>query len=292
MKRAPRFLPLLLIAVGGVLAVRLVGGAASLPEIAAGARAWAEDLAPGAKAKSTSPAQAKPDAVAAASASGPAPPVPPGQVMAVNTPPAAPVCAPSAAELAKEAGLSPAELQTLQNLGARRTQLDQREQDMSTELALLAAAEAKVDAKLTQLNGLKGDIQGLLGQADAEKNAEVDRLVNVFQAMKPKDAAARFALLDDSVRLPVAAKMKDRALSAILAQMSPTDAKVLTEKLADRMSGADQARAALASNSVAPPAAAPAASPSGAAQAAAPPPPAPAAAKGAKGAKGAKSAKG
>jgi len=53
------------------------------------------------------------------------------------------VCAPTAAELAKEAGLSPAELQQLQNLGARRSQLDQRESDLSTQLALLAAAEAR-----------------------------------------------------------------------------------------------------------------------------------------------------
>jgi flagellar motility protein MotE (MotC chaperone) len=274
MKRAPRFLPLLLIAVGGVLAVRLVGGAASLPVIAEGAKAWAEDLAPGSKAKAGSADQAKPDPASVPPANaGPAPSAPPGDIMAVNTPPPPPVCAPTPAELAKEAGLSPAELQTLQNLGARRTQLDERERGMDTEMALLAAAEAKVDAKLKQLSGLKGDIQGLLGQADAEKSAETDRLVNVFQAMKPKDAAARFALLDDSVRLPVAAKMKDRALSAILAQMTPQDAKVLTEKLADRMSAADQARQALASNNTTPsPAPATPAAPGQAAAAPAPSP--------------------
>ncbi len=113
---------------------------------------------------------------------------------------------------------------------------------MDTQLALLAAAESKVDAKLQQLAGLKTDIQGLLGQADAEKSAETDRLVNVFEAMPPKTAAPRFAILDDFVRLPVAAKMKDKKLSAILAQMSPADAKALAEKLADRMSPADQAK--------------------------------------------------
>lgn len=256
MKSMPRFLPLVLIAAGGVLAVRLVGGAASLPQIAEGAKAWAEDLAPGSKVKASAA-----DSAPAAAPAGPAPSAPPGQIMAASTAPPPPVCAPTPAELAQQAGLSPAELQTLQNLGARRTQLDQREQDMSTQLALLAAAEAKVDAKLKQLNGLKSDMQGLLGQADAEKSAEVDRLVNVFQAMKPKDAAARFALLDDSVRLPVAAKMKDKALSAILAQMTPPDAKVLTERLAARMTPADQAREAMASNSATP---APAASAAGA----------------------------
>src|SRR5438445_3157262 len=104
------------------------------------------------------------------------------------------VCAPTAAELAKEAGLSPAELQVLQNLGARRGQLDQREADLSTQLALLAAAEAKLDAKTKVLTQLKTDVQALLNQANGREAAEVDRLVKVYESMKPKDAAARMAI--------------------------------------------------------------------------------------------------
>jgi flagellar motility protein MotE (MotC chaperone) len=62
------------------------------------------------------------------------------------------------------------------------------------------------------------------------------RMVTVYSAMKPKDAAARMSVLDDSVRLPIAAKMKERTLSMILANMSPGDAKILTERLANRLS--------------------------------------------------------
>ena len=126
----------------------------------------------------------------------------------------------------------------LQNLGARRGQLDQREQDLSTQIALLAAAEAKIDAKTKVLTGLKADIQGLLAQADGREAAEVDRLVKVYEGMKPKDAAARMAILDDPVRLPIAAKMKERALSAVIGQMPPADAKKLTESLAHRFAAA------------------------------------------------------
>jgi hypothetical protein len=56
--------------------------------------------------------------------------------------------------------------------------------------------------------------------------------------MKPKDAAPRMQLLDDAVRLPIAAKMKERSLSAILAQMPPPEAKKLTESLAKRFAAA------------------------------------------------------
>jgi flagellar motility protein MotE (MotC chaperone) len=240
-KSMPRILPLVGIAVGGVLAINALAGARDLPSLISGARAFAEEAAvktkpakTGAKAK-VSDKPAVPGGATAATGDA-------ANVAAVGLPPPTiqpkAVCAPTAAELAKEAGLSPAELQQLQNLGARRTQLDQRESDMSTQLALLAAAESKVDAKMRALTGLKADVQNLLVQADGREASEVDRLVKVFEGMKPKDAAARMAILDDSVRLPIAAKMKERSLSAIIGLMPPQDAKKLTESLAHRFAAA------------------------------------------------------
>ena len=223
MKNVPRILPIVGIAVVGVLAVNALAGAKSLPDMLNGARAFAEGVAkPDAEhgEKAASAADAGKDAAAQGGVQSPPPRV----------------CAPSATDLAREAGLSPAELRVLQSLGQRRGQLDQREQDIDVQLQLLAAAEGKLDAKMKALNGMKGEIQGLLGQADAQKEAEAGRMVLVYSAMKPKDAAARMSVLDDSVRLPIASKMKERTLSMILANMSPNDAKILTERLANRMS--------------------------------------------------------
>jgi flagellar motility protein MotE (MotC chaperone) len=229
----PRILPLVGVAIGGVLAINALSGARDLPNLVSGAKAWAEEAARPAKGKTAKADAAKGGAAVGEAADTAATgPLPPPSIKP------APVCAPTAAELAKEAGLSPAELQVLQNLGERRTQLDQRETTLNTQLALLAAAEAKLDAKAKALEGLKGDIQGLLNDANGRENAEVDRLVKVFEGMKPKDAAPRMVMLDDAVRLPIAAKMKERSLSAILANMAPADAKKLTESLAKRFSAA------------------------------------------------------
>ncbi|MDP1737595.1 MAG: MotE family protein, partial [Caulobacter sp.] len=219
MKNMPRILPLTGIAVVGVLGINALAGARSLPELFTGARAFAEELAGG----------------------KPGPAVPPEKAAAK---PAVAVCAPTAAELARQASLSPAELRMLQSLGVRRGELDAREGDIDLQLQLLAAAEAKLDARVKALTGLKTDIQGLLGQADAQQQAETTRMVAVFSAMKPKDAAARMAILDDSVRLPIAAKMKERTLAAILAQMPPAEAKKLTESLATRFAASTSLAAA------------------------------------------------
>lgn len=276
MSALPRILPLVAIAVGGVLVVKIMASAELLPDAIAGARAWAEE-APKAVAKATK--GAKGTKVEEADAEAETPEAKDGsfQLAAATTnrltapasKPAGPaaVCAPSAADLAKDAGLSPAELQVLQSLGARRGQLDAREKEMDLQLKLLTAAEAKLDVKLRTMNTLKGQIQALIGEADKKEDSELDRLVTVYQKMKPREAAAVITQLDDKVRVPVAAKMKEAALAAILAQMPPAEAKKLTELLAQRFQKAKQQAAQLAAPvAAAEPAPAPAVEPTATAE--------------------------
>src|SRR5690606_7495296 len=126
--------------------------------------------------------------------------------------------------------------------------------------------------KIRELNAIKAEVEALLGQADSREQAEINRLVEVYQAMRPRDAAPVLASLDDEVRLPVAAAMRPRSLAAILAQMPPAAAQELTEKLARRYEGENlAARAARASADE------PAASPARTAAAAPPPAATPAA---------------
>jgi flagellar motility protein MotE (MotC chaperone) len=211
MSKIPRLLPLIAIAIGGVVVVRAVGVAPGMFE---GAKAWAEEAVPAAAAAT----------------------------------PAAAVCALTPEQLAQQAGISPAELRILQSLSGRRTELDARDADLAAMLPLMAAAEQKLDAKVAALEAVKAEVQVLLGQVSEQEKAENDRLVAVYSAMRPKEAARVFATLDDSVRLPVAAAMRPRSLAAVMAQMEPAAARVLTEKLAHRFQARQQlaARAAAA----------------------------------------------
>jgi flagellar motility protein MotE (MotC chaperone) len=231
MSKIPRLLPLIAVAIGGVVLVRAVGVAPGLFE---GARAWAEEAVPAGAA-------AAPAAAAAA------------------------VCALTPEQLAQQAGISPAELRIIQSLQGRRTELDARDADLASMLPLLATAEQKLDAKVAALEAVKAEVRVLLGQVSEQEKAENDRLVAVYSAMRPREAARVFATLDDDVRLPVAAAMRPRSLAAIMAQMEPAAARSLTEKLARRFEARQQraARAAAASAAAAPAAetAAPAAAP-------------------------------
>ena len=252
MSKLPRLLPLIAIAIGGVVAVRAAGVA---PDLFQGATAWAQETV----AKEGEGAKPEPRPAA--------------------------VCALTPEQLAQQAGISPAELRIIQSLSKRRDALDARDADFATTLPLMVAAEQKLDAKLQALEALKGEIGALVGQVDEKEKAEADRLVAVYSAMRPKEAAAVFATLDDSVRLPVASAMRPRTLAAIMAQMQPAAARELTEKLAKRFQAeqyAARAAAASAPNQAAPvaapvaqqaaqpAAAAPAPTPTRAAQATAP----------------------
>jgi flagellar motility protein MotE (MotC chaperone) len=241
MNRMPRLLPLIAVALGGVISIKAISSIEGVPQALAGARAWAEEAAPKVLKPAAKPA-AKPD-------EHPAEPAhPPETVTSVTDAAPRPIaaCAPTAAQLARDAGLSPAELQVLQSLGTRRGQLDEREAEMDTQLQLLAAAEAKLDAKLKALSGLKGEIQSLVGLADQKEKAEIARLVTVYSKMKPREAAAIMVQLSDKVRIPVAAAMKETGLALILAQMPASEAKKLTESLADRYDQAQSQAQALA----------------------------------------------
>lgn len=228
----PRLLPLIGVAIVGVAAINALGGARDLPRLLSSARAMAEALPAPKTGKVSKPDPAKAD---------PPKPAPAALAPASTAPvPAAGVCAPGAADLARSAGLSPGEIDILQKLQARRGQIDQQSKDLDAQTQLLAAAEVKLDAKLKAMTDLKAQIQGLLGQADQKTQAEVDRLVVVYSKMKPADAAAVMAQLDDKVRVPVAASMKPAVLAAVLGKMPTADAKKLTELLARRFSNVQQ----------------------------------------------------
>jgi len=247
MANLPRLLPIVAVAVGGVLALKAITSLDVLPDVFHNAAAFAADKkadAPKAKPakkaakgpggevdREDDPSEGNsvdPSLLAAADASSSAKP-------AAAAAAAAPVCATSVKDLAAQAGISPNELNILQSLGQRRQELDQREQALNSREQLIQAADDKLDARINQLQGLKTQIQGLLDQANKTSADDTVRMVKVYESMKPKDAAAVLTTMSDEVRLPIAAGMKDRALAAILGAMTPDAARDLTEKLTNRM---------------------------------------------------------
>ncbi len=134
---------------------------------------------------------------------------------------------------ADAAGLSPSEVQVLQSLGTRRASLDARATEMDTRQELLAAAERRVEERIAELKRVEARVQALTGQVDAAQTARITSLVDVYQRMRAKDAAAVFDALDQDVLVDVASRMRQANLAEVMGKMTPTRARQLTQWLAD-----------------------------------------------------------
>jgi flagellar motility protein MotE (MotC chaperone) len=130
---------------------------------------------------------------------------------------------------------SASEVDVVNSLARRRRELDTREGQLNTQANMIAAAEARVDAKISQLKQLQAQMNALLVQRDQAQKDQIASLVKTYSTMKAKDAARIFNTLPDEVLVPVAQDMKSDVLSQILANMNSDNAKTLTVKLAGKL---------------------------------------------------------
>ncbi|MEM6852607.1 MAG: hypothetical protein AAF527_12820 [Pseudomonadota bacterium] len=139
--------------------------------------------------------------------------------------------------------LSPTELRVLKSLAERRSDLDARERELDTQSKLLQAAELRVAERIDELKQIEMRINQLLQKRDEHELAQIERLVKVYERMKPKEAARIFETLDQDILLDVASRMKEATVAGVMAQMSPQAAQGLTVQLATRTRLPDEADA-------------------------------------------------
>ncbi len=123
---------------------------------------------------------------------------------------------------------SPVELEILKNLSSRRAKLDLWEQEIERQANLLKATEKKLDKKLSDLKFLEKEVKDLLVFYEAKEDAKTERLVAIYENMKPKDAAQIFEVLDMNVLLPVFFRMKEGKIASILSNMTPKRSTEIT----------------------------------------------------------------
>lgn len=130
--------------------------------------------------------------------------------------------------------MSDEEIELLQQLGERRQDLEDRATTLDRREQMLQAAERRLDDKVLELAALKETIEELLTQYDDQQDRQVERLVNIYESMKAKDAARIFENLEMPVLLRVVDRMSERRTAPILAEMASDKAQALTLELAER----------------------------------------------------------
>lgn len=128
--------------------------------------------------------------------------------------------------------LSPAEIEILQELSQRRTDLDKRAADLQQQQIVLQAAEKRVDDKIAKLQDLQKSIQGAVDKQNAAEDARMQSLVKIYETMKPADAAQILGQMDMPILLQLLGHMKETKTAPILAAMDPSKAQAITAAMA------------------------------------------------------------
>ncbi len=122
----------------------------------------------------------------------------------------------------------------MRELADKRTKLEQRAKTLDEREALLRVAEERMAQKVTEMETLRGQVQGMLSQLSSGQQAQIENLVKIYEKMKPKEAARIFETLDMPILLSVMQRMKPATAASIMADMPPEKAKDLTQALTKR----------------------------------------------------------
>lgn len=203
----PRLLPMTIVGMALLLAVQT---AALVQDIFPGSARSGAALAAELPAPSTAPSAAP-----AGPAARPAP----------SPPSALASSSPAAPEITE------AERALLTDLRRRRAELDAREASLAARESVLAAAEKRLTARLDELGTLQKRLEAMEAARRAHDDENWHGLVKLYEAMKPRDAAAIFNDLDLPVLLGVVDRMKETKAAPILAAMQTDRAREVTAEL-------------------------------------------------------------
>ena len=104
-------------------------------------------------------------------------------------------------------------------LTLREGRLAVREAAAEDRLAAVALADAAITARMAEMQALEDQLKATLAMADGAAEADVERLTAVYEAMKPKDAAALFTTMAPEFAAGFLGRMQPEQAAAILSGM-------------------------------------------------------------------------
>lgn len=122
----------------------------------------------------------------------------------------------------------------LQAMEAERGLLDQQKNRLADRESEIELASESLRVEQARLTELKSEVQGLLDRVKRAQTDDVNRLVALYSAMKPKEAAAILDDMDIEVSVMVLATMAEREAAPILARLSATRARAISRIILER----------------------------------------------------------
>lgn len=123
-------------------------------------------------------------------------------------------------------------------LSLREDRVAAKEAALKDRLAALDLAEAAITRRMEELRAIEEELKATLALADGAAEEDIQQLTAVYQAMKPKDAAALFETMSPEFAAGFLGRMPPEAAAAILSGMSAEAAYGVSVIVAGRNAGA------------------------------------------------------
>lgn len=119
-------------------------------------------------------------------------------------------------------------------LTKRADQIASQEAALADRMAALALAESAVEARIAEMAKVEAQLAQTLSLADGAAEDDLVRLTAVYEAMKPKDAAALFETMAPEFAAGFLGRMRADAAAAVMTGLSPDAAYGISVLLAGR----------------------------------------------------------
>ena len=141
----------------------------------------------------------------------------------------------SAGEMAGQSEMMPEDMQHLLSaLRNREQQLNRREVQIEDRMKALEIADEAIDRKLAALIEAEERLSATLALADGASEGDLAKLTEVYEKMKPKDAAALFEEMAPEFSAGFLSRMKPAAAASVMAGLKPKTAYTISVILAGR----------------------------------------------------------
>lgn len=119
-------------------------------------------------------------------------------------------------------------------LQEREARVSARETQLADRLQALAVVEAELEEKRVALVEAEASLAATLALADSAAEDDLARLTQVYENMKPEDAAALFTEMDPVFSAGFLARMRPELAAAVMTNLDPELAHIISVVLAGR----------------------------------------------------------
>lgn len=122
----------------------------------------------------------------------------------------------------------------LDALKAREKRTREREDALEVRLKALSIADREIEKKMAQLVEAEESLRATIALADSAAEDDLSKLTEVYENMKPKDAAALFEEMAPEFAAGFLGRMRPDAAAGVMAGLTPQAAYTISVILAGR----------------------------------------------------------